>query len=248
MTRSDHLKLETTCWICTQPFTRTIAAAKTSRRICKDCNRKQTRKYRESSNETSGEEAETDHQQMLSQARSNLEGYFAEQNKWRLSELFPGYAVSADGRVMRVVPSIGYPAGYMLTAYLTKGTEYLRVTLTIAGVTKNYPLNRLVCIFHHGLPPSPAHEAAHNDGNARNNVAANLRWATPAENTLDKFKHGTVYRGERHTFAKLSAKDVLAIRSLPHTKSLVTELAGRYAVDKKTIRAVRTRKSWSHVN
>lgn len=57
-------------------------------------------------------------------------------------------------------------------------------------------------------------EVAHNDGNPAHNWLGNLRYATPAQNTADKAKHGTVLRGEHAPSAKLKPEDVRLLRSM----------------------------------
>lgn len=51
-------------------------------------------------------------------------------------------------------------------------------------------------------------------------------------------------RGERHHKARLTAQDVLAIRSSPASTGA---LARQYGVGKSTISAIRTRKTWQHI-
>lgn len=77
---------------------------------------------------------------------------------------------------------------------------------------QNVPLHRLVCLAFHGLPPSPQHEVAHNDGVRLNCVPSNLRWATRKENHADKHRHGTRQVGERIGNAVLTATQVAEIR------------------------------------
>lgn len=51
-------------------------------------------------------------------------------------------------------------------------------------------VHRLVLLAFVG-PCPPGMEACHNDGNPTNNTLANLRWATRADNNLDRVRHGT---------------------------------------------------------
>lgn len=76
--------------------------------------------------------------------------------------------------------------------------------------------SRVMCIFAHGEPPTPSHEAAHSCGMGHEGCVnpRHLRWASPLENSRDKRKHGTYVRGEKVNGAKLSADDVRKIRSL----------------------------------
>lgn len=55
------------------------------------------------------------------------------------------------------------------------------------------------------LPPRPIGQIVrHKDGNARNNVYANLTYGTHADNSNDRNFHGTHQRGERNPSAKLT--------------------------------------------
>ena len=48
------------------------------------------------------------------------------------------------------------------------------------------------------VSPRPAgYQAAHYDGDRRNNRANNLRWASRSENEADKLRHGTLLTGAR---------------------------------------------------
>ena len=83
--------------------------------------------------------------------------------------------------------------------------------------------------------------AAHNDGNPTNNVVENLRWATPSENTRDRFKHGTGMAGEQNVKAVLTWHDVLKIRA---SKKAVPALAAEFGVSRTTISNIRLGKTW----
>jgi hypothetical protein len=73
-------------------------------------------------------------------------------------------------------------------------------------------VHQLVCEAFHGPRPSVGHQVAHGDGVRTNNVATNLRWATPAENYSDRHRHGTNLAGERNGNAKLSDAQAAEIR------------------------------------
>jgi HNH endonuclease len=52
-------------------------------------------------------------------------------------------------------------------------------------------VHALVCETYHGPKPSPAHQAAHLNGNPSDNRPSNLAWKTPKENAADRVRHGT---------------------------------------------------------
>jgi hypothetical protein len=88
-------------------------------------------------------------------------------------------------------------------------------------------------------------QAAHAPGICHNRACVNphhLRWATIAENHADKIIDGTHARGERHPMVKLTAADVLAIRSSDRRGRA---LASEFGVHEATISDIRTRKTWA---
>lgn len=90
---------------------------------------------------------------------------------------------------------------------------------------------RLACARTYGPPPSPLHQAAHSCGKGHTGCInpRHLRWATPQENSDDKYLHGTV--ALRHPRARLSVDDVQAIRSLRGTVTS-SEIAKRFDISK----------------
>lgn len=107
---------------------------------------------------------------------------------------FPGYGVSADGRVWRTVRTSNrhvlipqelrqWPAkdGYPAVVLFRDGKRHFVV------------VHRLVLTAFRGPCPIGC-VAAHNDGKRTNNVLNNLRWCTQKENIQDKWRHGTMRR------------------------------------------------------
>lgn len=118
-----------------------------------------------------------------------------------------------------------------------------------------YPVFRLgkmqyvanaVCRFKHGEPPTDKHQAAHNCGNRACVNPRHLRWATPAENSDDKYKHGTQQNGERNPSVKLTELQVLEIMSLVGTMPQ-GQIAKRFGVDRKCVNNIYRGKSWMHL-
>src|SRR3546814_19604331 len=81
----------------------------------------------------------------------------------------------------------------------------------------------------------------HKDGVRTNCYASNLRWATPASNTADKYGHGTILRGARHPRAKLTPDGVRHIRSSGRSSRVMAE---EFGVSLSVIKAVRSGQSW----
>ena len=111
---------------------------------------------------------------------------------------------------------------------------------------KVVPACRVVCELRHGPAPSVAHEAAHNCGNGHLGCITplHLRWATHAENMADQFTHGTIAFGENNGAARLTAADVLNIRSLFGQLSQ-RKIAARFNVSPETIAKIRRGETWA---
>lgn len=105
-------------------------------------------------------------------------------------------------------------------------------------------VTRVVCEEVYGPPPTPKHEAAHSCGNGRGGCAnwKHLRWATRAENESDKILHGTLPRGERQWFSKLTEAQVLEIRKMAGTSS---EIAAMFGVSRRHISDIKALRSWA---
>jgi hypothetical protein len=107
--------------------------------------------------------------------------------RWVELPQFPKYLISDDGRIV----SLWWRKPRELRLYPT-AAGYLRVVLKDdTGTQRRVLVNRLVCEAFHGPPPSPAHQAAHENGHNQENYADNLSWKTPKENDLDKIRHGS---------------------------------------------------------
>lgn len=141
------------------------------------------------------------------------------------------YSVTRSGQVWSV------RAGRYLKPSIASG-RYEQVTLSVDGEAKQEYVHRLVVQAFHGPAPSPNHQVAHNNGNPRDNCAENLRWATPQENSHDRYRHGTA--------GKLTVEDVDAIRA-EYSTGTVTQhvLAARYGVQQPCISRIVTGESWA---
>jgi len=113
---------------------------------------------------------------------------------------------------------------------------------------KNLEIHRLICLAFHGLPPSEKHHAAHWDDDKANNVASNLRWATPKENAEDRLRNGLQARGEQISTGRLDEERVLAIRAEYNGNyGHGAVLAKKYNVGHNAIMAIVRRNSWTHI-
>lgn len=87
-------------------------------------------------------------------------------------------------------------------------------------------------------------ECAHGNGDKRDNVPTNLRWATPLSNANDRRLHGTSGRGERNATAKLTAAIAVAIRSDTRPQ---LDIAAEFGIAQSTVSKIKLGQRWAHV-
>lgn len=163
--------------------------------------------------------------------------------EWRLVVGLP-YEVSEYGHVRRAETRGTWPAGRAIRPALDN-FGYIRYSLRNTERSRSYHAHRMVADAFLGKAPSPAHQVAHNDGNRMNCSRNNLRWATAAENTSDRAKHGTNQTGEKNRHAKLTADDVRAIRADVSTRPIV--LARRFGITYEHLHSIKRGKCWRHL-
>jgi hypothetical protein len=157
---------------------------------------------------------------------------------WARHPVYVDYDVSTLGRVRRATPKKGTRVGLIKVAR-ANATGYLTV---MVGV-KPRKVHALVLETFVGPRPE-GHDACHNDGDRTNNVLANLRWATRAENMADARVHGTDSRCDRHPAAKLTWEQVRDIRARYAAGELQKHLAPQYGVSKAHVSYV-INKGWN---
>lgn len=184
--------------------------------------------------------------------------------EWRIIQSYPDYEASNDGLIRRAVDHHRfpqkYPAGYVVPQSLAKQISRLRdgrlsdnsrmaVGLFDPRRRKSVKLQvaRLVCEAFHGAPPTPRHEAAHNDGDRLNNASANLRWATSADNHADKRLHGTNNAGTKHGMSKITDADVSAIRRAAASGMTQKAVAVQFGISQANASLINARKAWGHI-
>lgn len=153
----------------------------------------------------------------------------------------PDYGLSKDARVWRIKPyehKCQRPIPFEMATHLACG--YRKVNLTIATwKILKVSVARMMLLTFVGKPPTPKHQAAHNNGKRNDDRIENLRWATRVENAADCILHGTDGNGDRNHNCKLSASQVVKIRKLLGKKELSqSEIARRFGVSQTTIWAI----------
>lgn len=168
--------------------------------------------------------------------------------EWRTIPGHHNYEVSSIGRVRRRTSRTCGKAGQIMTPHVNPKTGHVMAQLWSHGISTTTAVSRLMAIVFISDPPSPIHEAAHNDGNPGNNCLGNIRWDTPTGNAKDRVLHGTHLFGETHPMAILSEADIPDIRRRYATGQETLEALGlEFGVVLGTIWRIVHRKTWKHV-
>jgi len=152
--------------------------------------------------------------------------------------IFPEYAVSNRGEIMRILP----PKTKCKRAYLGKEYKlinwgnYLSSGFRKNGKNYSILVHRLVMESFIGPYPEKK-EVNHKDGIKHNNYLNNLEYVTKSENIEHAYKIGLLSRcGEKNPSAKLSQKEANKIRELWASRKFTQkELGLRFNVSKSCI-------------
>jgi predicted transcriptional regulator len=112
---------------------------------------------------------------------------------------------------------------------------------------KSYYAHRFMCALAHGEAPTAEHQAAHSCGNARCVNPRHLSWKTKSENELDKREHGTANKSWWGWAGKLTADQVVEIRSL-EGKMTQEAIAQRFGVTQSNVRKIHQGKTWKRLD
>lgn len=129
------------------------------------------------------------------------------------------YEVSDYGRVRRSGAAPGARVGRILKASVTDEWGHLAVILHSNGMRKHRKVHTLVLEAFSGRRPAGL-EGCHNNGDAADNRAQNLRWGTRSENSMDMVKHGRNNAGKTHCPRghSYAAANLLIIPSRPEAR------------------------------
>jgi len=156
------------------------------------------------------------------------------------SKVFPGLKVSDDGKVYGIrgnvrKPSISKKGYHNITLYVSGGRLNKRC--------RSISVHRLVWDAFNGPIPEGL-VIRHIDSNPSNNKLSNLAIGTHKDNSDDRKKSGSYYRGDRHVNAKLTNSQANKIRYLRKTGVKVKVLAAQFSVSVATIESVIYLKSY----
>lgn len=128
---------------------------------------------------------------------------------WKKIDGF-AYEVSDRGEVRRI-------GGKVLKHGVSGKVPYHRVSLMLRGKKHTKLVHKLVLeTFKENAPDGQ--EGRHKNGKPENNSLNNLEWGTPQQNEEDKKRHGTCAAGEKNGNSKLTADQVIEIRTAPKGK------------------------------
>lgn len=148
-------------------------------------------------------------------------------------------------RSVRHMTKAGWRGGKILAQFPDKD-GYLRVGLSRLGKVSQHSVAVLVLTAFVG-PPGPGQQARHGLGGKSDNRLVNLCWGTAQENSDDKYRDGTMARGERQGNARLTAAHVLEIRALAAAGEDQFSLAARFGISQPHVSRIVLRQSWAHV-
>lgn len=126
--------------------------------------------------------------------------------------------------------------------FSTDGKGYGQVVID-GGHTRAH---RYICRLVKGTPPTPSHLAAHSCGKGHLGCVnpRHLSWKTHAENMADMVAHGSSTRGERHSNAKLTEENVMAIFRMKGSAPL-SVISKKFSVRTSTVSRIHTGRRWS---
>ena len=166
--------------------------------------------------------------------------------KWKVIPHSPDYAVSNQGRVMRITDDNPTYPGRMLKRQSDKD-GYLRVFFSKHNrITKPYKVSRLVALCF--LGPCPlGKQVNHKNAIKTDDTPDNLEYLTPKENTNHAISLGLWKppKGESHWHTKLTEKDVLAIVELGNLGWSLPKIGKQFNISKQTIFDILHGRRWN---
>lgn len=134
--------------------------------------------------------------------------------------------------------------GVVLRAAINKKRGgYRQVNLQVGGKQTQRRVCVLVAAAFIGPRPH-GQETMHINGDATDDRAANLRYGTPKENAADRERHGTVLKGEKVPWSRLTEADV---RELLTGRERTEVAAARLGVHPGHVNNIRRGVRWAHV-
>jgi hypothetical protein len=117
------------------------------------------------------------------------------------------------------------------------------LVVSVPGVKAPVYCHRAVYLAFHGEHP-PGTITRHKDGVKTNNAPGNLVAGDHRQNTDDRRAHGRRFDGEANPAAKLTERDVYAIRKMSAAGVPQKVMAGMFKVSVHAIRSVVRMRTW----
>ena len=155
-----------------------------------------------------------------------------ERERWVKLEIWPGYMVSDQGRVIGSL-------GRVLKTALSSGYPAVKVSGR-DGIQKNVRVHVLVVAGFMGERPA-GKEISHKNGDKTDNRLENLEWMTHSENIKHARRTGLVSK------KKLTVEAVREIRKRVENGETHRTIASRFGINQSMVSLIATRKAWRHV-
>lgn len=156
---------------------------------------------------------------------------------WIVNQRFPAYLVGSHGAVISCIKSPKILSPIRMGAY-----DGYNLKNNEGKLTKVYR-HRLVAETFIGVPEY-GDECRHLDGDKTNCDITNLRWGTHQQNELDKLKHGTRIKGEKHPASKLTYKAVSEMKEMRKQGEIFREISKAFGVSTMTAYRAINNQSW----
>lgn len=161
---------------------------------------------------------------------------------WKAVMGFKGYEVSDFGNVR----ALKWNGLYRNLSQFNVSGGYKGVVFNVKGRSRIQLVHRLVAVaFIENYQCKP--QVNHRDGNKKNNVADNLEWVTPRENTIHAVKNGMIPVGENDKKSKLKEWQVLEIKELAEFGVRHDLIAPFYDIHKSMVSAIKNGRKWKHL-
>ena len=169
---------------------------------------------------------------------------------WQEITEFPFYEISTLGRIRRRMRNVANEGRFKYRKIqMRKDSRYCQIDLYKPGegVAKWHLVHRLMWQTFRG-PIPPDMQVCHNDGDPTNNRLENLRLDTSLGNNRDRYKHGTMPRGESHPMVKLTEDQAREVYRLATSgASSQQEIANRFGISRPTVTAIKAKRLWAHL-
>lgn len=162
----------------------------------------------------------------------------------------PGYRVGSDGSVWTCKVTCSKKV-FPWRRMSTQKDRYETVVLRVENAARKRTVHSIVLEAFVGPRPGGMEACHFPDRNKLNNALTNLRWDTKEANQADGKIQGTnvlsSHPGELHGQSKLTASEVLKIRSRRELGETYQSIASDFGVRFSTIEKIVKRQSWKHI-